>query len=57
MLMSANPNQDMVNFRLKDLDHCNHFSGKKAQAVSTHHIQHTTVEPVPAPALTAIHQG
>ena len=55
--MSANPNQDMVNFRLKDLDHCNHFSGKKAQAVSTHHIQHPTVEPVAAPALTAIHQG
>lgn len=47
-------NQDMVNFRLKDLDHCNHFNGKKVQAVSIHHIQHQTVEPVAVPAVTAI---
>ena len=52
--MSANPNQDMVNFRLKDLDLCNHFNGKKAQAVSTRHIQRQTAELVAALVVTGI---
>ena len=41
MLKCANPEH---NFRLRDLDHCNHFNAKRAQAVSTHRIQPLIVE-------------